>query len=116
MAAHKVASFDLPDLDLVRYIARTQKPILLSTGLADWSEIQRAVDVCRNEGNEQIVLFQCTSLYPAPANLANLKSMQTMREVFSVVTGYSDHTLGDNIPVAAVANYLAQITPLLSNQ
>ena len=48
--AHKVASFDLPDLDLVRYIARTQKPILMSTGMADWMEIQRAVDICRNEG------------------------------------------------------------------
>ncbi|KDE41155.1 N-acetylneuraminate synthase [Nitrincola lacisaponensis] len=101
--AHKVASFDLPDLDLIRYIAKTQKPILLSTGLADWMEIQRAVDVCREEGNNQILLFQCTSLYPAPANLSNLKAMQTMRDNFQVVVGYSDHTLGDNIPVAAVA-------------
>ena len=101
--AHKVASFDLPDLDLVRYIAKTKKPVLLSTGLADWMEIQRAVDVCREEGNEQIALFQCTSLYPAPPNLSNLQSMKTMREAFNVITGYSDHTLGDNIPVASVA-------------
>ncbi|MEZ9645219.1 N-acetylneuraminate synthase family protein [Vibrio sp. 10N.261.52.C2] len=101
--AHKVASFDLPDLDLVRYIAKTQKPILLSTGLADWMEIQRAVDVCREEGNNKIVLFQCTSLYPAPPHLSNLKSMSTMKSAFNVVTGYSDHTLGDNIPVASVA-------------
>ena len=101
--AHKVASFDLPDLDLVRYIAKTKKPILLSTGLTDWMEIQRAVDVCREEGNNQILLFQCTSLYPAPAHLSNLSAMQTMRDAFKVLTGYSDHTLGDNIPVAAVA-------------
>lgn len=101
--AHKVASFDLPDLDLVRYIAKTQKPVLLSTGLADWMEIQRAVDVCRAEGNDQIALFQCTSLYPAPAHLSNLKAMATMRAAFGVITGYSDHTLGDTIPLAAVA-------------
>ena len=101
--AHKVASFDLPDLELIRYIAKTGKPILLSTGMADWLEIQRAIDTCREEGNEQIILFQCTSLYPAPTNLSNLKSMQKMRELFEVVVGYSDHTLGDLIPVSSVA-------------
>lgn len=101
--AHKIASFDLPDLNLIRYIAKTQKPILISTGMADWMEIQRAVDICRSEGNEQIVLLQCTSLYPAPAKLSNLKSIQTMSDVFGVITGYSDHTLGDNIPVSSVA-------------
>lgn len=103
VSAHKIASFDLPDLDLVRYIAKTNKPILLSTGLADWMEIQRAVDVCREEGNNKIVLFQCTSLYPAPTHLSNLRAMETMKTAFNVVTGYSDHTLGDNIPVASVA-------------
>jgi len=107
--AHKVASFDLPDLDLVRYIAKTKKPILLSTGLADWMEIQRAVNVCREEGNNEILLFQCTSLYPAPAHLSNLSAMQNMRESFKVVTGYSDHTLGENIPLAAVAMGAAAI-------
>ncbi|WP_448546858.1 N-acetylneuraminate synthase family protein [Thalassotalea fusca] len=101
--AHKIASFDLPDLELVRYIAKTGKPVLLSTGMADWMEIQRAVDVCREEGNEQIVLFQCTSLYPAPSNLSNLRSMERMRDMFDVVVGYSDHTLGDLIPVSSVA-------------
>lgn len=101
--AHKVASFDLPDLDLVRYIAKTGKPVLLSTGMADWMEIQRAIDVCREEGNEQIILFQCTSLYPAPTKLSNLKSMERMRDMFNVVVGYSDHTIGDLIPVSSVA-------------
>lgn len=109
VAAHKIASFDLPDLELIRYIAKTQKPVLISTGLANWMEIQRAVDVCREEGNEQILLFQCTSLYPAPANLSNLSAMQTMRDAFKVITGYSDHTLGDNISVAAVAMGAAAI-------
>jgi sialic acid synthase SpsE len=101
--AHKVASFDLPDLDLVRYIARTGKPVLLSTGMANWMEIQRAVDVCREEGNDQIILFQCTSLYPAPTKLSNLKSMERMRDMFNVVVGYSDHTIGDLVPVSSVA-------------
>ena len=103
MAAHKVASFDLPDLDLVGQIARTGNPVVLSTGLADWMEIQRAVDTCRKEGNDQIILLQCTSLYPAPAKLSNLKAMTAMRQAFNTLTGYSDHTLGDTIACAAVA-------------
>ena len=101
--AHKIASFDLPDLDLIRYIAKTGKPILLSTGMADWMEIERAIEVCREEGNENIILFQCTSLYPAPVELSNLKSMKKMKDLFNVITGYSDHTLGDLIPTTAVA-------------
>lgn len=101
--AHKIASFDLPDLDLVRKIAKTKKPIILSTGLADWMEIQRAVDTCRSEGNTNIALLQCTSLYPAPTELSNLRAMSTMKKAFNVVTGYSDHTVGDVISVAAVA-------------
>jgi sialic acid synthase SpsE len=66
-------------------------------------DIQRAVNVCREEGNEKILLFQCTSLYPAPANLSNLRAINTMRDAFNLVTGYSDHTLGDNISIVAVA-------------
>jgi sialic acid synthase SpsE len=101
--AHKVASFDLPDTDLIRYIARTGKPVILSTGLADWMDIQRALDVCRSEGNDKTILLQCTSLYPAPVNLSNLRAMQAMREIFDVLTGYSDHTDGDTVACAAVA-------------
>jgi sialic acid synthase SpsE len=103
MAAHKVASFDLPDLDLVSLIARTGKPVVLSTGLADWMDIQRGVDTCRKEDNDQIILLQCTSLYPAPVGLSNLSAMASMRAAFGVLTGYSDHTLGDTISCAAVA-------------
>jgi sialic acid synthase SpsE len=103
MAANKVASFDMPDQDLVRTIALTGKPVILSTGLADWMEIQRAVDVCRSAGNNDIVLLQCTSIYPAPVNLSNLRAMGSMRQAFNTLTGYSDHTLGDNVACAAVA-------------
>ena len=101
--AHKVASFDLPDTSLIRHIAKTGKPIIVSTGLADWMEIQRAVDTCRSVGNDKIFLLQCTSLYPAPINLTNLRAMATMRSAFQVLTGYSDHTIGDTAACASVA-------------
>jgi sialic acid synthase SpsE len=101
--AHKVASFDLPDTDLITYIARTGKPVILSTGLADWMDIQRAVDTCRGVGNEQIVLLQCTSLYPAPSHLSNIRAVGVMRDAFGVLTGYSDHTMGGAVSMGAVA-------------
>ena len=101
--ALKVASFDLSDLALIRHMARTGRPIILSTGMADWMDIQRAVDACRQEGNENIVLLQCTSLYPAPAHLSNLRAMSVMRDAFGVLVGYSDHTEGDHVCLASVA-------------
>ncbi|MEL7388154.1 MAG: N-acetylneuraminate synthase family protein [Pseudomonadota bacterium] len=101
--AMKVASFDLPDLRLIRHIAETQVPVILSTGMADWMDIQRAIDVCEEVGNHNVVLLQCTSLYPAPVDLSNLRAMATMRETFNNLTGYSDHTLGDTVSCAAVA-------------
>jgi sialic acid synthase SpsE len=101
--AYKVASYDLTDLALIRHMAATGRPVLLSTGMADWMDIQRAVDACRQQGNERIVLLQCTSLYPAPARLSNLRAIPVMREAFGVLTGYSDHTDGDHVCGAAVA-------------
>lgn len=101
--AHKVASFDLPDTDLIGLMAATGKPVLMSTGMADWMDIQRAVDACRAKGNEQLLLLQCTSLYPAPADLSNLRAMDVMRRAFGTLVGYSDHTRGDHVSLAAVA-------------
>lgn len=101
--AMKVASFDLSDLGLIRHIASKQVPVILSTGLADWMDIQRAVDACRSAGNPDIVVLQCTSLYPAPVDLSNLRAMASIRQAFGVLTGYSDHTLGDTVTCAAVA-------------
>ncbi|MEL7465964.1 MAG: N-acetylneuraminate synthase family protein [Pseudomonadota bacterium] len=101
--AMKVASFDLTDLTLITHIAEKGTPVILSTGLADWMDIQRAVDACRAAGNEKIAVLQCTSLYPAPVDLSNLRAMATMRDAFRVTTGYSDHTLGDTVSCAAVA-------------
>lgn len=103
VCAYKVASFDLPDTDLISRMATKGKPMILSTGMADGADIQAGVDACRAAGNDQVILLQCTSLYPAPARLSNLASMEIMRRVFGVLTGYSDHTLGDHIPLTAVA-------------
>ncbi|MFD1446460.1 N-acetylneuraminate synthase family protein [Oceanobacillus profundus] len=101
-AAFKVASFDLPDLQLIKHMARYNKPIILSTGMANYADIQSAINACTGVGNKQIVLLQCTSLYPAPVELSNLKSIKTMQEAFDCLVGYSDHTLGDHIPIASV--------------
>jgi sialic acid synthase SpsE len=103
MPAFKLASFDLPDLDLIRYMAAFNRPLLLSTGMASYSDIQAALDAAKETGNDQVVLLQCTSLYPAPTDLSNLAAIDTMKRAFGVPVGYSDHTLGDHISIAAVA-------------
>ena len=100
----KVASFDMVDSKLVRRIAQTGKGIMLSTGMANLSEIQNAINICHSENNYNIVLLQCTSLYPAPVKLSNLNAMKTLKQAFGCIVGYSDHTLGDHIACAAVAN------------
>ncbi len=101
--AYKVASFDLTDGALVAEMAAVGKPLILSTGMATWADIQSALDAARGAGNEQIVLLQCTSLYPAPSHLSNLRAMASMRAAFGVLTGYSDHTRGDHVALASVA-------------
>jgi len=101
--AYKVASFDLPDTGLIGLMAQTGKPVILSTGMASMDDIGRAIEACRDADNDQIALLQCTSLYPAPVGLGNLAAMATMREKFEVVVGYSDHTDGDHVTLAAVA-------------
>ena len=103
MPLMKVASFDMVDLDLIERIAKTNKAVMFSTGMANLSEIQNAVNACRNLDNDDIIILQCTSLYPAPSNLANLRTINTLESTFNCITGYSDHTEGDVIPCAAVA-------------
>jgi sialic acid synthase SpsE len=100
--AFKIASFDLPDLDLIQKVAYTGVPIIMSAGMANLIDIQRAVETCLVAENDQMIVLQCTSLYPAPVQLSNLKAMQTIRSRFNVLSGYSDHTVGDHVAIAAV--------------
>jgi len=101
--AHKVASFELVDHALLRCIARTGKPIIMSTGMATLEEIEEAVTVIRAAGNQQLALLKCTSAYPAFPEEMNLQTIPDMAKRFGVPVGLSDHTLGIAVPVAAVA-------------
>jgi len=99
----KVASFDMVDIRLVDQISKTGRGVILSTGMATMSEVENAVNICRRNKNDKIIILQCTSLYPAPPNLSNLYAMETLKRAFNVIVGYSDHTIGDHVPLAAVA-------------
>lgn len=100
--AHKIASFENVDISLIRRIARTGKPIIMSTGMADLGEIHEAVEAVREESGEGLALLKCTSAYPAPPSEMNLRTIPHLSKAFRVPTGLSDHTLGTAVPVAAV--------------
>ncbi|HLX85536.1 MAG TPA: pseudaminic acid synthase [Terriglobales bacterium] len=101
--AHKVASFELVDVGLIRTMARTGKPLIMSTGMATEAEITEAVEAARGAGASQLVLLKCTSAYPAPAEEANLLTIPALASRFDCPVGLSDHTMGIAVPVAAVA-------------
>ena len=101
--AYKVASFELVDLPLIDKIARTGKPMIMSTGMATLPEIGEAVDAARSGGAKQIALLKCSNAYPAQPGEMNLRTIPHLAEAFGVPTGLSDHTLGLAVPVAAVA-------------
>lgn len=100
---HKLASSEVTNLGLVLRMARTGKPVLLSTGMSDLSDVARAVEVCRAVGNTNLVIMQCTSLYPTPPSETHLRAMTTMARSFGHHVGFSDHTLGATAAVTAVA-------------
>jgi pseudaminic acid synthase len=100
--AHKVASCELVDLPLIECMARTGKPLIMSTGMATLVEIDEALKAARSAGATQIALLKCTSAYPAPAEEMNLRTIPEMARRFGVPVGLSDHTMGIAAPVAAV--------------
>lgn len=101
--AYKVPSGELTNGPLLEHIARKGKPIILSTGMSTLSEVGTAVDIIHSAGNTELVLLHCTSNYPTPPDQVNLLAMDTMRREFALPVGYSDHTQGITIPIAAVA-------------
>lgn len=101
--AYKIASFEVIDLPLIECVARTGKPMIISTGMANLGEIGEAVAAARRAGACDIALLHCVSAYPAPAEEANLRTVAHLGEAFEVVPGLSDHTLGTSVAVAAVA-------------
>lgn len=101
--AYKIASFEMIDLPLIRYVASTGKPIIMSTGMAGEHEIDEAVTTAREAGCKDLVLLHCISSYPAPMREANLRQMGELERRFHTIPGLSDHTLGTTAAVAAVA-------------
>jgi pseudaminic acid synthase len=100
---HKIASFEVTDIPLIGKMARTGKPLIISTGMATLGEIEEAVQAARNAGVSQIALLKCTSAYPAPPGEMHLRTIPRLAEAFHLPAGLSDHTLGIAVPVAAVA-------------
>lgn len=98
---YKIASFEITDIPLIEYVASKNKPVIISTGIADYEAIKLAVDTCRQVGNNDITLLKCTSSYPAPINEANLIMMRQLAKDFGTKVGLSDHTLGITAPIIA---------------
>jgi N-acetylneuraminate synthase len=99
----KIPSGEITNTPLIRHIARKKKPMIVSTGMSRLGEIEEAVNTIQSEGNEKIILLHCVSTYPAEAKDINLRSMQTLAKAFQLPVGFSDHTLGIEVALAAVA-------------
>lgn len=100
---YKIASLEITDINLIEYAASKGKPMIMSTGIASYEDIELAIETCRKVGNNDITLLKCTSSYPAPIEETNLVMMQRFAKDFNVKVGLSDHTLGITVPVVATA-------------
>lgn len=101
--AFKISSGDLTNTPLLQHVARKMKPLILSTGMATLQEVNDALAAIKETGNDKVVLLHCVTQYPAPPNEVNLRAMETMRRAFDVPVGFSDHTEGIEVSLAAVA-------------
>ena len=101
--AYKIASFEITDIPLIRKVARLGKPVILATGIARLADIELAVQTCREEGNEQVILLKCCSAYPTPYEDVNLRTIPNLAETFQCLAGLSDHTMGTAVAAGAVA-------------
>jgi len=101
--AYKIASFEITDIPLIEYVASKNKPIIISTGIANIEDIELAINACKRMGNSNIALLKCTSSYPAPIEEANMCMVKDLAERFNVISGLSDHTLGSIVPIVATA-------------
>jgi N-acetylneuraminate synthase len=101
--AYKIASFEAIDLPLIKYVAQTAKPMIISTGMANLQEITEAVDTARSNGCKELVLLHCISGYPAPIEQSNLRTISDLSRKFSVPIGLSDHTLGATAAIVGIA-------------
>jgi pseudaminic acid synthase len=99
--AYKIASFEITDIPLIKYVASKGKPVILSTGIATEEDIELALEACKSVGNEDIAILKCTSSYPAPIEEANMAMIADFKTRFGVEVGLSDHTMGSLVPVVA---------------
>ena len=99
----KIASMDINNYELLRYIAKFNRPVILSTGMANLGEIEKAIRIIEKEGNKQIVILHCISIYPPKNEDINLNNIKMLQQTFGYPVGFSDHTIGTSIPLAAVA-------------
>jgi N-acetylneuraminate synthase len=100
---YKIASFEITDLKLIECVAKTRKPVIISTGMASISEISDAVEVMERSNNSNYVLLKCTSSYPATPKFSNIKTIPNLRETFGCEVGLSDHTLGMGVAIASIS-------------
>ena len=101
--AYKIASFELTDLDLISYVAKKGKPMLMSTGMSSESEISEAIEAAKISGCKSLLLFHCISSYPAPIDQANLRQIKKLKKEFGIPIGLSDHTIGNTTAITSIA-------------
>ena len=100
--AYKIASYEINDIPLIRKIAALKKPVIFATGIAYPEDIELALSVCREEGNEDIILLKCVSAYPTPYNQVNLRTIPTLASSYDCIAGISDHTMGTIVSAGAI--------------